>query len=152
LKSEYLAEYSTYGARSSIKWIGKTSRIIWSWTEEEKTTNKIFCFFWGRSHQQSRSHTIRQHCFVTTMARGSKIHPDVHYIVIRLSSIMKPGDIAIYTGISQQSVLHILRYFTLHGTVEHKKECKKKDSHLHDMDLEVSNSAFTISIRWLRTT
>jgi hypothetical protein len=47
------------------------------------------------------------------MARGSKIHPDVHYIVIRLSSIMKPRDIAIYTGISQQSVVHI--YF---GTLQ----------------------------------
>jgi hypothetical protein len=28
LKSEYLAEYSMYGARSGIKWIGRISRII----------------------------------------------------------------------------------------------------------------------------
>jgi transcription initiation factor IIE alpha subunit len=80
------------------------------------------------------------------MARGNKIHPDVHYIVIRLSSIMKPRDIAIYTGISQQSVVRILRHFTNHGTVEHKKEHKKKGVHLRDMDLEVSGSAFTHSI------
>jgi hypothetical protein len=33
---------------------------------------------------------------------------------------MKPEDIAVYTGISQQSksVLRILRYFALHGTIE----------------------------------
>jgi hypothetical protein len=89
---------------------------------------------------------MRQHCFITTMARGSKIHPDIHYIVIRLSSIMKPKDISIYTGISQQSVLRILRHFASHGTVEHKKERKKKDVHLRDMDLEVSFSTLTIAI------
>ena len=71
------------------------------------------------------------------MARGSKIHPDVRYIVIRLSSIMKPEDIAIYTGISHKSVLRILRHFTLNGTIEHEKEHKKKGVHLRDMDLEV---------------
>ena len=76
------------------------------------------------------------------MTRSSKIHPDVHYIVIRLSSIMNPENIAIYTGISQQSVLHILRYFALHGTIENKKEMKKA-VHLRDMDLGVSGSAFT---------
>jgi hypothetical protein len=83
---------------------------------------------------------------ITTMARGSKIHPDVHYIVIRLSSIMKPEDIAIYTGISQQSVLRILRYFALHGSIEDKKDRKKKGVHLRDMDIEVSGSAFTLTI------
>jgi len=68
------------------------------------------------------------------MARGSKIHPDVHYIVIRLSSIMKPDDIAIYTGISKQSVLRILRYFAHHGTVEDKKERKpSKEIRVDDM-------------------
>lgn len=79
------------------------------------------------------------------MARGSKIHPDVRYIVIRLSSIMKPEDIAVYTGISQQSVLRILRYFGIHGTIEQKKERKKKGVHLRDMDLEVSG--LTISLQ-----
>jgi len=59
---------------------------------------------------------------------------------------MKPEDIAIYTGISQQSVVHILRYFASHGTVEHKKERKKKGVQLRDMDLEVSGSAFTHTI------
>lgn len=80
------------------------------------------------------------------MARGSKIHPDVRYIVIRLSSIMKPENIAVYTGISQQSVLRILRYFALHGTIEHEKERKKKGVHLRDMDLEVSGPTFTLQL------
>jgi CRP-like cAMP-binding protein len=88
----------------------------------------------------------RRYCFITTMPCGDKISPDVHYIVIRLSSIMKPGDIAIYTGISQNSVLRILRYFALHGTIEDKKERKKTGVHLRDMDLEVSGSAFTLTI------
>ena len=32
----YLAKYSTYGARSGIKWIGQISRTIRSWTEGGK--------------------------------------------------------------------------------------------------------------------
>ena len=89
---------------------------------------------------------MSQRYFVTTMARGSKIHPNVHYIVIRLSSIMKPEDIAIYAGISHQSVLCILRYFARYGTIDDKKQYKKKGVHLCDMDLEVSGSALTLTI------
>ena len=59
---------------------------------------------------------------------------------------MKPEDIAIYTGISQKSVRRILQYFALHGTIEHKKERKKKGVHLRDMDLEVSSFTFTLMI------
>ena len=80
------------------------------------------------------------------MACGSKIHPDVHYIVIQLSSIMKPEGIAIYAGIFKQSVFHILQYFACHGTIEHKKEHDKKRVHLHDMNLEVSGSSFTLQL------
>ena len=64
------------------------------------------------------------------MTHGGKIPREVHYIVIRLSTIMGPEKIAIYTGISRQSVQQILNYFTLHGTVEPEKECKKRDKHL----------------------
>jgi transcription initiation factor IIE alpha subunit len=61
---------------------------------------------------------------------------------------MKPDNIAIYTGISHRSVLRILKYFTLHGTIKDKKERKKKGVHLRDMDLEVSTgSAFILVIR-----
>ena len=90
----------------------------------------------GLSHESDTFQRDTCH-FIITMARGSKISPDVHYIVVRLSSIMKPEDIAIYTGISRQSVLHILWYFTHHGTIEPEKERKKKGVHLRDMDLEV---------------
>ena len=59
---------------------------------------------------------------------------------------MKPEAIAIYTGVSQTSVIRILRYFSLHGTIEHKKERKKKDGHLRDMYVQVSCSVFGLTI------
>jgi hypothetical protein len=49
---------------------------------------------------------------------GSEVTLEVHYIVIQLSSIMKPDDIAIYTGISPRSVKRILQYFAIYGRVE----------------------------------
>ena len=113
--------------------------MIWSWTEGEKQEMKIRKFCDVRDVSATRCGTVSSS---PTMARGSKMPPDVQYIVIRLSSIMKPENIAIYTGISRQSVLRILQYFSLHGTIEHKKERKKKGTHLRDMDLEVSTSSF----------
>ena len=78
------------------------------------------------------------------MTRGSRIVADVHYIVIRLSSIMDPDKIVFYMGISKRSVRRILDHFTLHGTVEHEKERKARGKHLRDMDVEVSRLAFNI--------
>jgi hypothetical protein len=72
------------------------------------------------------------------MTRGGKIARDVHYIAVRLSTIMGPDKIAFYTGISRRSVQRILDYFALHGTVEPDKERKKRDIYLRDMDVEVS--------------
>ena len=80
------------------------------------------------------------------MARGNKIPPDVHYIVIRLSSIMKPDDIAIYTGISQRAVSRILCYFARHGTIESEKERKRRSGQLRDMDLQVCFSGIIVAI------
>jgi len=74
------------------------------------------------------------------MARGCKIPQEVHYIVVRLSSIMKADDIAIYTGISPRAVKRILRYFAMHGRVEGEKEHKTRDGILCDTDLKVSYS------------
>ena len=131
-----------YGSQSSIKWIGKISRMIWSWTEGEKQEMKIWKSCDVRDVSTTRCGTVSSS---PTMACGSKTPPDVQYIVIWLSSIMKPEDIAIYTGISWQSVLHrlhILWYFSLHGTIKHKKEHKKKGTHLYNIDLEVSTSSF----------
>ena len=72
------------------------------------------------------------------MVHGSSISLDVHYIVIRLSSVMDPDKISLYTGISKQSVKQILDYFALHGTVEPAKERKSKNKQLRDMDVGVS--------------
>ena len=78
------------------------------------------------------------------MTQGSKIPLEVHYIIIQLSSVMKSDDIAIYTGVSLQTVNHILQYFAMHGRVEGEKECKIRGGILHDTDLQVSFSAVII--------
>ena len=72
------------------------------------------------------------------MTQGLKIPQEVHYIVIQLSSIMRPDDIAVYTGISPRAVKRILSYFAMHGSVEGEKDHKKRDGTLHDTDLRVS--------------
>jgi hypothetical protein len=79
------------------------------------------------------------------MTRGGKIARDVHYIVIRLSTIMGPDKIAFYTGISRRSVQRILDYFALHGTVEPEKE--PRDIYLRDMDAEVSCPSLVVRDR-----
>lgn len=58
-------------------------------------------------------------------ARGSEMHPDAHYIVIRLSSIMKPEYIAIHTGISKSSVPHTSTKEGTHRRNRQKKREKK---------------------------
>ena len=82
----------------------------------------------------------------TTMAHGSKIPLEVHYIVIRLSAIMKSDDIVIYTGISSRAVQRILRYFAMHGKVEGEKEHKTKNSTLRDTDLQVRLSVVILVV------
>ena len=69
------------------------------------------------------------------MTQGSKIPQEVHYIIIQLSSIMKPDDIAVYTGILPCAVKRILSYFAMH---EGEKDCKKRDGTLRNTDLRVS--------------
>ena len=79
------------------------------------------------------------------MAKGSKIPAAIHWIVVRLSSLLKPEDIAIYTGISQRSVERIISFFKLHGTINHKdEERKRRRQYLRDMDVEVC--PFVLSI------
>jgi hypothetical protein len=72
------------------------------------------------------------------MTKGSKIPAAVHWIVVRLSSLLKPEDITIYTSISLRSVERILHFFKLHGTINHKaEERKRRRQYLRDMDVEV---------------
>ena len=72
------------------------------------------------------------------MTQGLKIPQEVHYIIIWLSSIMKPDDIAVYTGILPHAIKRILSYFAMHGSVEGEKDRKKRDGTLRDTDLRVS--------------
>ena len=73
------------------------------------------------------------------MPRGSKIPAAIHWIVIRLFSLLDPVDISIYTGISEHSVERILNFFKVHGTIDHKEEDRKRRrKYLCDQDVEVS--------------
>ena len=70
MKCEYLAEYSTYRAWSSIKWFGKISRVIWLWTESRKNKKYVFrSFLLAEATSCSMCRTIR-HRSVITMAHG----------------------------------------------------------------------------------
>jgi hypothetical protein len=65
------------------------------------------------------------------MVKGSKISAEMHWVVVQLSSIHKPEDIAKYTGISVSSIERILRFFKVHGTIDHKDEqCKRRRQYL----------------------
>jgi hypothetical protein len=72
------------------------------------------------------------------MLRGRKISSDVQWIIIRLSSLLRKEDIAMYTGISVRSIVEILRHFNTHGTVEDsEQERKERKWLLRDLDVEV---------------
>ena len=72
------------------------------------------------------------------MARGTKIPAEVQWIVIRLSSLLKKDDIAIYTGISVRSVERILMHFHAHGTIQVRESLQQvKRRHLRELDVEV---------------
>jgi hypothetical protein len=71
------------------------------------------------------------------MPRGYKISADVQWIIVRLSSLLRKEDISIYTGISLRSVINILQYFNMHGTIEDRVPEKKKGrKQLRDLDVE----------------
>ena len=80
------------------------------------------------------------------MTRGSKIPLEVHYIIIRLSSVIKSDDIAIYTGVSPRTVNRILRYSAMHGSVEGEKERKIRGGILRDTDLRTAESVITKAV------
>jgi hypothetical protein len=86
------------------------------------------------------------------MAHGCKIPVAVHWIVIRLSSLLRKEDISIYTGISLWSVEQILHYFKMHQTIQVKEpEEKQRKRLLRDLDVEVSIAVITF-IDYLFTT
>jgi CRP-like cAMP-binding protein len=72
------------------------------------------------------------------MARGARIPAEVQWIVIRLSSLLKKDDIAIYTGISVRSVGRILMHFQAHGTIQVCESLQQvKRRHLRELNIEV---------------
>ena len=114
---------------------------------------------WGQEYEKEKNMILRLGqwlgiCWVdlgvcfspTTMAHGSKIPLEVHYIIIWLSAIMKLDDITIYTGILSQAVQCILWYFAMHGKVEGEKEHKTKNSTLCNTDLQVRLSIVILVI------
>ena len=75
----------------------------------------------------------------TRMPHGQKISPDVQWIVIRLSRLLRKEQIAIYTGVSIRSIERILEHFQKHGTVAGLSGARhNRRKQLRDIDIEVS--------------
>lgn len=72
------------------------------------------------------------------MPRSRKISVEVQWIVVWLSSLLQKEDIAIYTGLSEWSIVDILQKFHTQGTIQiHDKERKESKWQLCDLDAEV---------------
>ena len=52
------------------------------------------------------------------MPQGKAVAEAIQWIIIRLSAILSPVDIATYTDISERKVRDILRYFDQSGDVK----------------------------------
>ena len=77
------------------------------------------------------------------MAHGKTHPPEVHWIVVRLSTIMAKEDISVYTGVAIRSVERILQYYRVNGTVKSDDRRKKRPGNgrgvLSDEDVQVSS-------------
>jgi transcription initiation factor IIE alpha subunit len=72
------------------------------------------------------------------MPWGTKILPEVQWIVVRLSSVFDKDEISIYTGLSVRSIERVLQYFNTHQTIKNPTEEKReKRCALRDIDVEV---------------
>jgi len=75
------------------------------------------------------------------MVSGRALPPEVHKIVIRLSTLLTREQIAIYTGISISTVHNILNYFNKFKAIKTKgdeeKKRKKRVGELRDVDVQV---------------
>jgi transposase len=79
------------------------------------------------------------------MPQGRKIHADVHWIIICLSSLLRKEDISVYTGVSLHSVEKILRYYERHGTIQVQDTGNRgRKKQLRDLDVEESHTFFTL--------
>ena len=85
------------------------------------------------------------------MVSGSKLSPEIHWIVIRLSARLTQEDILTYTGISIAAVHNILNYFKKYQTIRagkdgEEKERKKLQGQLRDVDVQVHHILFFYSM------
>ena len=72
------------------------------------------------------------------MPQGKAVTEAIQWIVIRLSAILSPVDIAAYTDISERKVRDILSYFDRNGDVKvpMRKQARLQRS-LRDEDIQV---------------
>lgn len=93
-------------------------------------------------------------CLPTTISisvnMGKPICEEVHWIIIRLSTIMSSYDIAKYTGVGWWKIDQVLETFKQHGTVDIRKNLKPHTHrNLCDKDIEVCSRTKCIRFcRW----
>lgn len=72
------------------------------------------------------------------MPQGKAVTEAIQWIVIRLSAILSPVDIAAYTDISERKVRDILNYFDRNGDVKvPTRERARLQRSLRDEDIQV---------------
>ena len=78
------------------------------------------------------------------MPQGKAVAEAIQWIIICLSAILSPVDIAAYTDISERKVRDILRYFDQSGDVKIPvRERARVHRSLRDKDIQVWNHIFT---------
>jgi transposase len=73
------------------------------------------------------------------MPHGEKISPEVQWIILRLSKLLKNEQIAMCVGVSERSIRRIISHFREHGTIEvagSVQEERTNNKHLRDIDVE----------------
>ena len=83
------------------------------------------------------------------MARGKAIPEVVHWIIIRLSTILSAEEISMYTDVSTHKVSEIIAYFNWTGGVNlsHHSKCQLHKT-LCDYNIEVC-STLPLLMAWL---
>lgn len=82
------------------------------------------------------------------MARGKATPEVVHWIVIRLSTVMSAEEISMYTDVGVRKVNEILAYFKQTGGIKPSRRSENQlQRTLCDYDIEVSMSlSFKVAI------
>jgi hypothetical protein len=78
---------------------------------------------------------------ITNMARGKAIHEAVHWIIIRLSTVMTAEEISMYTDVGTRKINEIITYFKQNGGVNLSRRSKYQlHRTLCDYDIEVCST------------